>query len=197
MIIPVLGSIIVILIIVLGIVITRKPKTNTVASKPVMSSGSNDGIFGISFTRGENEILDFIDNVENRSSDTLRSILCSILSDEQMSKLITGPNTSISCKKATERLDKIKQMVQVKVKSAAFKSEAVRTVADILSEETASVYEKIKARLCTSDETMINSSTITDMIKDARTKFCKNTKMVELKPIFEDVTRIRRGNLPK
>ena len=195
MIIPVLGSVIVILIIVLGIVITRKPKTNIVASKPAVSLGSNDGIFGISFTRGENEILDFIDNVENRSSDTLRSILCSVLSDEQMSKLITGPNTSISCKKVTERLDKIKQMVQVKVKSGMFKSEAVKAIAVVFSEEAASVYEKIKARLCTSDETIIKSSTITDMIKDARTKFCKNSKLVELKPIFQDITRIRSGNI--
>jgi hypothetical protein len=56
-----------------------------------------------------------------------------------------------------------------------------------------SVYQKIKARLCTSGDTIIETATIMAMIKDAREKFCKNTKTVELKPIFEDVTRIRGG----
>jgi len=197
MIIPILSSVILILIIVLGIVITRKPKTNVVASKPAIRSDSNDGIFGISFTRGENEILDFIDNVENQSGDTLRSALCTVMSDERLSKLISGKNQKMACKDVTARLDKITEMVKIRVQNAPFKSEEIKGLANIFVKEMINVYQKIKARLCTSGDTIIDTATIKDMIKDAREKFCKNAKQVELKPIFEDITRIRRGNLPK
>jgi hypothetical protein len=193
---PILSFIIVVLVIVLVVLLSRGPKTITVESVcPSTPSGDSDGILGISFTRGENEILDFVDNVENRSSETLRSILCSIISDEQFSKLVAGPNTKMSCKDATARLEKIKDTVQAKVNSVEFKSDAVKTVVTILSEEMVNVYEKIKARLCTSDDVMVESKTIMDMIKDARTKFCKNAALAELKPIFEDITRIRSGKL--
>tara|TARA_B110000285_G_scaffold92019_1_gene105417 strand:- start:1614 stop:2174 length:561 start_codon:yes stop_codon:yes gene_type:complete len=182
------------------VMIFRKRKTKTVVAQkaatpeaPSGGGGGGDGIFGMSFTRGENEVLDFLDNVENRSSDTLRSVLCTIVSDERLSKLVVGKNQKMACKDVTARLDKITEMVKVKVQNAKFKSEAVRGLAIIFSEEMVSVYQKIKARLCTSGDTIIETATIMAMIKDAREKFCKNTKTVELKPIFEDVTRIRGG----
>ena len=195
---PAIGFVVFVLFISLMVMIFRKRKTKTVVAKKAAtpeapSSGGGDGIFGMSFTRGENEVLDFLDNVENRSSDTLRSVLCTIVSDERLSKLVVGKNQKMACKDVTARLDKITEMVKVKVQNAKFKSEAVRGLAIIFSEEMVSVYQKIKARLCTSGDTIIDSATILGMIKDAREKFCKNTKTVELKPIFEDVTRIRGG----
>jgi hypothetical protein len=195
---PAIGFVVFVLFISLMVMIFRKRKTKTVVAKKAAtpeapSSGGGDGIFGMSFTRGENEVLDFLDNVENRSSDTLRSVLCTIVSDERLSKLVVGKNQKMACKDVTARLDKITEMVKVKVQNAKFKSEAVRGLAIIFSEEMVSVYQKIKARLCTSGDTIIDSATIMAMIKDAREKFCKNTKTVELKPIFEDVTRIRGG----
>ena len=195
---PAIGFVVFVLFISLMVMIFRKRKTKTVvaqkaATPEAPSSGGGDGIFGMSFTRGENEVLDFLDNVENRSSDTLRSVLCTIVSDERLSKLVVGKNQKMACKDVTARLDKITEMVKVKVQNAKFKSEAVRGLAIIFSEEMVSVYQKIKARLCTSGDTIIDSATIMAMIKDAREKFCKNTKTVELKPIFEDVTRIRGG----
>ena len=197
MIVPALGFIILVLVIALVVMMVRKPKTETVVVEKVITSeeplGGNDGIFGISFTRGENEVLDFLDNVENRSSDTLRSVLCTIVSDEKLTKLMVGKNQKISCKDVISRLDKITGMVKTKVQNASFRSEAVKGLAIIFSEEMVAVYEKIKARLCTSDDTIIESVTIMNMVKDAREKFCKNTKKIELKPIFEDVTRIRSG----
>ena len=195
---PAIGFVVFVLFISLMVMIFRKRKTKTVvaqkaATPEAPSSGGGDGIFGMSFTRGENEVLDFLDNVENRSSDTLRSVLCTIVSDERLSKLVVGKNQKMACKDVTARLDKITEMVKVKVQNAKFKSEAVRGLAIIFSEEMVSVYQKIKARLCTSGDTIIETATIMAMIKDAREKFCKNTKTVELKPIFEDVTRIRGG----
>lgn len=195
---PAIGLVVFVLFISLMVMIFRKRKTKTVVAKKAAtpeapSSGGGDGIFGMSFTRGENEVLDFLDNVENRSSDTLRSVLCTIVSDERLSKLVVGKNQKMACKDVTARLDKITEMVKVKVQNAKFKSEAVRGLAIIFSEEMVSVYQKIKARLCTSGDTIIETATIMAMIKDAREKFCKNTKTVELKPIFEDVTRIRGG----
>ena len=195
---PAIGFVVFVLFISLMVMIFRKRKTKTVVAKKAAtpeapSSGGGDGIFGMSFTRGENEVLDFLDNVENRSSDTLRSVLCTIVSDERLSKLVVGKNQKMACKDVTARLDKITEMVKVKVQNAKFKSEAVRGLAIIFSEEMVSVYQKIKARLCTSGDTIIETATIMAMIKDAREKFCKNTKTVELKPIFEDVTRIRGG----
>jgi hypothetical protein len=195
---PAIGLVVFVLFISLMVMIFRKRKTKTVVAKKAAtpeapSSGGGDGIFGMAFTRGENEVLDFLDNVENRSSDTLRSVLCTIVSDERLSKLVVGKNQKMACKDITTRLDKITKMIKTRVQNASFKSEAVRGLAIIFSEEMVSVYEKIKARLCTSGDTIIDSATISGMIKDAREKFCKNTKTVELKPIFEDVTRIRGG----
>jgi len=197
---PAIGFVVFVLFISLMVMIFRKRKTKTVVAQkaatpeaPSGGGGGGDGIFGMSFTRGENEVLDFLDNVENRSSDTLRSVLCTIVSDERLSKLVVGKNQKMACKDVTARLDKITEMVKVKVQNAKFKSEAVRGLAIIFSEEMVSVYQKIKARLCTSGDTIIETATIMAMIKDAREKFCKNTKTVELKPIFEDVTRIRGG----
>lgn len=195
---PAIGFVVFVLFISLMVMIFRKRKTKTVvaqkaATPEAPSSGGGDGIFGMSFTRGENEVLDFLDNVENRSSDTLRSVLCTIVSDERLSKLVVGKNQKMACKDITARLDKITKMIKTRVQNASFKSEAVRGLAIIFSEEMVSVYQKIKARLCTSGDTIIETATIMAMIKDAREKFCKNTKTVELKPIFEDVTRIRGG----
>ena len=196
---PAIGLVVFVLFISLMVMIFRKRKTKTVVAKKAATpeapsgGGGGDGIFGMAFTRGENEVLDFLDNVENRSSDTLRSVLCTIVSDERLSKLVVGKNQKMACKDVTARLDKITEMVKVKVQNAKFKSEAVRGLAIIFSEEMVSVYQKIKARLCTSGDTIIETATIMAMIKDAREKFCKNTKTVELKPIFEDVTRIRGG----
>ena len=196
---PAIGFVVFVLFISLMVMIFRKRKTKTVVAQKAATpeapsgGGGGDGIFGMAFTRGENEVLDFLDNVENRSSDTLRSVLCTIVSDERLSKLVVGKNQKMACKDVTARLDKITEMVKVKVQNAKFKSEAVRGLAIIFSEEMVSVYQKIKARLCTSGDTIIETATIMAMIKDAREKFCKNTKTVELKPIFEDVTRIRGG----
>ena len=197
---PAIGFVVFVLFISLMVMIFRKRKTKTVVAQkaatpeaPSGGGGGGDGIFGMSFTRGENEVLDFLDNVENRSSDTLRSVLCTIVSDERLSKLVVGKNQKMACKDITTRLDKITKMIKTRVQNAKFKSEAVRGLAIIFSEEMVSVYQKIKARLCTSGDTIIDSATIMAMIKDAREKFCKNTKTVELKPIFEDVTRIRGG----
>ena len=199
MIVPALGFVIFVLVIALVVMLLRKPKTKTVVVEKVVTvdapsgGGGGDGIFGMSFTRGENEVLDFLDTVENRSSDTLRSVLCTIVSDERLAKLVVGKSQKMACKDVTARLDKITEMVKVKVQNAKFKSEDLKGLAIIFSEEMVSVYQKIKARLCTSGDTIIETATIMDMIKDAREKFCKNTKTIALKPIFEDVNRIRSG----
>lgn len=196
MLVPALGFVILVLVIALVVMMLRKPKTNTITSVcPSTPSGGSDGIFGIPFTRGENEVLDFLDNVENRSSETLRHVLCTIVSDQQLAKLVAGNNQKISCKEATARLDKITVMVQSRVQKMTFKSEAVKTVANAFVEELVSVYKTMKVRLCKNDDDIIESETIVAIVKDARTKFCKNSKTLELKPIFEDITRVRSGKL--
>lgn len=193
-----LSVIIVCLVGALIFMMTRKPKTNVVSQKVAVAPASTtvDGIFGIPFTRGENEVLDFLDNVENRSSGTLRAVLCSVLSDEQLTKLIaSGQNKPMKCKDVSPRLDKITGMLKTKVQNAKFQSDTVRNIATILVEEVTAVYEKVKTRLCTSGDTLIEPDTIRAIIKDAREKFCKGAETVDIKPIFADVTSIRSGKL--
>lgn len=153
----------------IGILITMSMKKSQTGAKPSSS------IFGIKYARGTSDLIDGIDNIENKIWPIVQGAMCNVLHDPSLMNMIPKSGAA----KCSDILNQVEsEMANLEKLLGGIVSETPDDITDvqrvqvILYEELVTLQEKLTAKYCSSEEKEIDAATMTKIIEDVRNAVC-------------------------
>ena len=153
----------------IGILIMMSMKKSQTGVKPSSS------IFGIKYTRGTSDLIDGIDNIENKIWPIVQGAMCNVLHDPSLMNMIPKSGAA-KCSDILNRVES--EMANLEKLLGGIVSETPDDITDvqrvqvILYEELVTLQEKLTAKYCSSEEKEIDAATMTKIIEDVRNAVC-------------------------
>ena len=153
----------------IGILIMMSMKKSQTGVKPSSS------IFGIKYTRGTSDLIDGIDNIENKIWPIVQGAMCNVLHDPSLMNMIPKSGAA-KCSDILNRVEN--EMANLEKLLGGIVSETPDDITDvqrvqvILYEELVTLQEKLTAKYCSSEEKEIDAATMTKIIEDVRNAVC-------------------------
>ena len=153
----------------IGILIMMSMKKSQTGVKPSSS------IFGIKYTRGTSDLIDGIDNIENKIWPSVQGAMCNVLHDPSLMNMIPKSGAA-KCSDILNRVES--EMANLEKLLGGIVSETPDDITDvqrvqvILYEELVTLQEKLTAKYCSSEEKEIDAATMTKIIEDVRNAVC-------------------------
>lgn len=153
----------------IGILIMMSMKKSQTRVKPSSS------IFGIKYARGTSDLIDGIDNIENKIWPIVQGAMCNVLHDPSLMNMIPKSGAA----KCSDILNQVEsEMANLEKLLGGIVSETPDDITDvqrvqvILYEELVTLQEKLTAKYCSSEEKEIDTATMTKIIEDVRNAVC-------------------------
>tara|TARA_R110001592_G_scaffold8992_5_gene48307 strand:- start:12 stop:647 length:636 start_codon:yes stop_codon:yes gene_type:complete len=153
----------------IGILIMMSMKKSQTGAKPSSS------IFGIKYARGTSDLIDGIDNIENKIWPIVQGAMCNVLHDPSLMNMIPKSGAA----KCSDILNQVEsEMANLEKLLGGIVSETPDDITDvqrvqvILYEELVTLQEKLTAKYCSSEEKEIDAATMTKIIEDVRNAVC-------------------------
>jgi|TARA_R110000822_G_scaffold150827_3_gene289942 acetylglutamate synthase len=153
----------------IGILIMMSMKKSQTGVKPSSS------IFGIKYARGTSDLIDGIDNIENKIWPIVQGAMCNVLHDPSLMNMIPKSGAA-KCSDILNRVES--EMANLEKLLGGIVSETPDDITDvqrvqvILYEELVTLQEKLTAKYCSSEEKEIDAATMTKIIEDVRNAVC-------------------------
>ena len=153
----------------IGILIMMSMKKSQTGAKPSSS------IFGIKYARGTSDLIDGIDNIENKIWPIVQGAMCNVLHDPSLMNMIPKSGAA-KCSDILNRVES--EMASLEKLLGGIVSETPDDITDvqrvqvILYEELVTLQEKLTAKYCSSEEKEIDAATMTKIIEDVRNAVC-------------------------
>lgn len=153
----------------IGILIMMSMKKSQTGAKPSSS------IFGIKYARGTSDLIDGIDNIENKIWPIVQGAMCNVLHDPSLMNMIPKSGAA-KCSDILNRVES--EMASLEKLLGGIVSETPDDITDvqrvqvILYEELVTLQEKLTVKYCSSEEKEIDATTMTKIIEDVRNAVC-------------------------
>ena len=153
----------------IGILIMMSMKKSQTGAKPSSS------IFGIKYARGTSDLIDGIDNIENKIWPIVQGAMCNVLHDPSLMNMIPKSGAA-KCSGILNRVES--EMASLEKLLGGIVSETPDDITDvqrvqvILYEELVTLQEKLTVKYCSSEEKEIDATTMTKIIEDVRNAVC-------------------------
>ena len=153
----------------IGILIMMSMKKSQTGAKPSSS------IFGIKYARGTSDLIDGIDNIENKIWPIVQGAMCNVLHDPSLMNMIPKSGAA-KCSDILTRVES--EMANLEKLLGGIVSETPDDITDvqrvqvILYEELVTLQEKLTVKYCSSEEKEIDATTMTKIIEDVRNAVC-------------------------
>lgn len=145
------------------------------AVKKPGSVKTGSSIFGIKYTRGTSDLIDGIDNIENKIWPIVQGAMCNVLHDPSLMNMIPKSGAA-KCSDILNRVES--EMANLEKLLGGIVSETPDDITDvqrvqvILYEELVTLQEKLTVKYCSSEEKEIDATTMTKIIEDVRNAVC-------------------------
>jgi acetylglutamate synthase len=136
---------------------------------------TSSSIFGIKYARGTSDLIDGIDNIENKIWPIVQGAMCNVLHDPSLMNMIPKSGAA-KCSDILNRVEN--EMANLEKLLGGIVSETPDDITDvqrvqvILYEELVTLQEKLTAKYCSSEEKEIDAATMTKIIEDVRNAVC-------------------------
>lgn len=135
----------------------------------------SSSIFGIKYARGTSDLIDGIDNIENKIWPIVQGAMCNVLHDPSLMNMIPKSGAA-KCSDILNRVES--EMASLEKLLGGIVSETPDDITDvqrvqvILYEELVTLQEKLTVKYCSSEEKEIDATTMTKIIEDVRNAVC-------------------------
>jgi hypothetical protein len=136
---------------------------------------TSSSIFGIKYARGTSDLIDGIDNIENKIWPIVQGAMCNVLHDPSLMNMIPKSGAA-KCSDILSRVER--EMANLEKLLGGIVSETPDDITDvqrvqvILYEELVTLQEKLTVKYCSSEEKEIDATTMTKIIEDVRNAVC-------------------------